>query len=131
MTDHSPTQDGHVGAGGLTVGGVLGVAGATEAAERLRTDGFPARLVARDAALWGPAAEAEAAIRLGWLDAARTSRPLVERLTALRAELRAEGVDHVVLAGMGGSSLAPEVITRTLGLPLTVLDTTDPHQVRA
>src|SRR5918999_5561121 len=32
---------------------------------------------------------------------------------------------------MGGSSLAPEVITRTLGRPLTVLDTTDPHQIRA
>ncbi|HZC40027.1 MAG TPA: glucose-6-phosphate isomerase, partial [Streptosporangiaceae bacterium] len=38
-------------------------------------------------------------------------------------------LDHVVLAGMGGSSLAPEVITRTAGVPLTVLDTTDPHQV--
>jgi glucose-6-phosphate isomerase len=37
----------------------------------------------------------------------------------------------VVLAGMGGSSLAPEVIARTLGRRLTVLDTTDPHQVRA
>ena len=32
---------------------------------------------------------------------------------------------------MGGSSLAPEVITRTAGRPLTVLDTTDPHQVGA
>ena len=41
------------------------------------------------------------------------------------------GLDHVVLAGMGGSSLAPEVIARTLGVRLTVLDTTDPHQVRA
>src|SRR5262249_34764784 len=41
------------------------------------------------------------------------------------------GLTHVVLAGMGGSSLAPEVIARTLGVPLTVLDTTDPHQVGA
>src|ERR687895_736883 len=46
------------------------------------------------------------------------------------AGVAAAGLDHVVLAGMGGSSLAPEVITRTLGRPLTVLDTTDPHQVR-
>jgi glucose-6-phosphate isomerase len=44
--------------------------------------------------------------------------------------LAARGLDHVVLAGMGGSSLAPEVITRTLDVPLTVLDTTDPHQIR-
>jgi glucose-6-phosphate isomerase len=49
----------------------------------------------------------------------------------LRDELRGEGVDRVVLAGMGGSSLAPEVITRTAGVDLTVLDTTDPGQVRA
>jgi glucose-6-phosphate isomerase len=41
------------------------------------------------------------------------------------------GLDHIVLAGMGGSSLAPEVITRTAGTPLTILDTTDPHQVGA
>ena len=38
---------------------------------------------------------------------------------------------HIVLGGMGGSSLAPEVITRTYGVPLTVLDATDPGQVRA
>lgn len=43
---------------------------------------------------------------------------------------RAEGLDHVVLAGMGGSSLAPEVITGSADVPLTVLDTTDPGQVR-
>ena len=58
-----------------------------------------------------------------------TSRPLVARITALREELLAEGVDHVVLCGMGGSSLAPEVITRTAGVELTVLDGTDPEQV--
>ena len=45
--------------------------------------------------------------------------------------LRADGVDHVVLAGMGGSSLAPEVIAATYGVELTVLDTTDPGQVAA
>jgi glucose-6-phosphate isomerase len=49
----------------------------------------------------------------------------------LHTELHDEGLDHIVLAGMGGSSLAPEVIARTLGKDLTVLDTTDPHQVRA
>jgi glucose-6-phosphate isomerase len=43
--------------------------------------------------------------------------------------VREAGLDHVVLCGMGGSSLAPEVISRT-NVPLTVLDTTDPHAVR-
>src|SRR5262249_42331287 len=97
----------------------------------LLADGVPARLAGQDATLWGPDAEPEAAIRLGWLDLPRTSRELLPRLAELRAELAAEGLDHVVLAGMGGSSLAPEVITRTAGVPLTVLDTTDPGQVRA
>jgi glucose-6-phosphate isomerase len=89
------------------------------------------RLAGKDPTLWGPEAAAEAAIRLGWLDAPRTSRELLPRLAALRDGLRADGLDHVVLAGMGGSSLAPEVITRTAGVELTVLDTTDPGQVQA
>ncbi len=129
MTDFLTPGGLSAAGGGLTVGGVHAEAGAADDADRLLADGFPARLVAKDATLWGPAAEAEAAVRLGWLDAAAASRPLVARLDALRSELRAEGLDHVVLAGMGGSSLAPEVITRTLGLRLAVLDTTDPDQV--
>jgi len=87
-------------------------------------------LAAKDASLWGPSAEPEASERLGWLDLPRTSRTLLPTLTALAEEARAEGLDHIVLAGMGGSSLAPEVITRTAGAPLTVLDTTDPHRIR-
>ncbi|MDQ1696007.1 MAG: hypothetical protein QOJ03_1360 [Frankiaceae bacterium] len=99
----------------------------TEAAR----DDVAAALVGRDPTLWGPEATAEATIRLGWLDCTRLSRPLVPEIEALRAELRAAGVDRVVLAGMGGSSLAPEVITSTYGVALTVLDTTDPGQVAA
>ncbi|GAA1297998.1 glucose-6-phosphate isomerase [Saccharothrix xinjiangensis] len=92
-------------------------------------DSAPSRLAAGDATLWGPAAEPEASIRLSWTTLHETSRPLVAEITALREELHAEGVDRVVLAGMGGSSLAPEVITGTAGVPLVVLDTTDPGQV--
>ncbi len=88
-------------------------------------------ITAQDPELWGPAAEPEASKRLGWTEAVAVSRPLVAEITALREQLAADGVDHVVLAGMGGSSLAPEVITRTYGVPLTVLDSTDPAQVRA
>jgi glucose-6-phosphate isomerase len=93
--------------------------------------GLAGALVAKDATLWGPDAEAEAARRLGWLDAPGVSRGLVERVHQLREALRADGVDHVALAGMGGSSLAPEVISRTYDAELTVLDTTDPEQVAA
>jgi glucose-6-phosphate isomerase len=98
---------------------------------QLASDDVAARLVAKDATLWGPDAESEAAIRLGWLDLPATSRELVARLADLRAELAADGLDRVVLCGMGGSSLAPEVICTTAGVPLVVLDTTDPGQVAA
>lgn len=93
-------------------------------------DDVAARLLAQDPTLWGPDAEAEASIRLGWLNPTEASRPLVGQIRALREELAAEGVTRVVLAGMGGSSLAPEVITRTAGVDLTVLDSTDPDSVR-
>ena len=94
-------------------------------------DRVASRIAGRDATLWGPAAEPEASIRLAWVGLGETSRPLLDRVAALRAELAAEGVDRVVLAGMGGSSLAPEVITGTAGVPLVVLDSTDPGQVAA
>jgi glucose-6-phosphate isomerase len=96
---------------------------------QLAEDRVAARLVQKDATLWGPDAEIEASARLGWLDLPATSRQLVSRLADLRAELAGEGLDRIVLCGMGGSSLAPEVICRTAGVPLVVLDTTDPGQV--
>jgi glucose-6-phosphate isomerase len=89
------------------------------------------RVTNLDETLWGPDAEAEAAKRLGWTQSCATSRPLVPEIIALRDELHADGVNHIVLAGMGGSSLAPEVITRTYGVELTVLDSTEPGQVRS
>ncbi|MFJ9778621.1 glucose-6-phosphate isomerase [Amycolatopsis sp. NPDC101161] len=98
-------------------------------AEQLVNDQIASKLAAQDATLWGPEAEAEASIRLSWTTLHKSSRPLIGEIEALRTELRSEGVDRVVLAGMGGSSLAPEVITATDGVALTVLDTTDPGQV--
>ena len=94
-------------------------------------DGLAARLVAKDPTLWGPEAQPEAEHRLGWLDLPQTSQELLPKLRELKERLSARGIDHVVLAGMGGSSLAPEVITRTAGAELTILDSTDPHQVGA
>jgi len=116
-------------AAGLTVYGAGHVPGAAELRAALVEAGVPGLLVAKDPTLWGPAAEAESKIRLGWVDTFRRSRELLPQLAELRSEL--SDLTHVVLAGMGGSSLAPEVIARTLGVPLTVLDTTDPHQVAA
>ncbi|GIG92981.1 glucose-6-phosphate isomerase [Plantactinospora endophytica] len=119
------------GAAGLAVYGAEAVDAAAPASARaaLLAEDVPARLVAKDPTLWGPDAQDEAAIRLGWVDTFRRGRDLLPQLAELKAELA--DLDHVVLAGMGGSSLAPEVITRTLGRSLTVLDTTDPGQVRA
>jgi glucose-6-phosphate isomerase len=93
--------------------------------------GLAKALVAKDPDLWGADARDEAAQRLGWLDLPETSQAVLPQLRALRQRFAAAELDHVVLAGMGGSSLAPEVITRTAGVELTVLDSTDPHQVGA
>jgi glucose-6-phosphate isomerase len=132
VTEAQPGYPGEVTAGAnvtvITRGaGVIGEQ--QHALAELASGGVPAALAAADPTLWGQGAESEAAIRLGWLRAPHASRALLAEIGGLAAQARADGLDHVVLAGMGGSSLAPEVITRTAGVPLTVLDTTDPHQV--
>jgi glucose-6-phosphate isomerase len=97
--------------------------------DKLVDERVASALANQDPTLWGPQAQPEAARRLAWVTLPETSRPLLATIEALRAELRSEGIDRVVLAGMGGSSLAPEVICATARVPLTVLDTTDPGQV--
>ncbi|MGO4257708.1 glucose-6-phosphate isomerase [Marmoricola sp. RAF53] len=99
--------------------------------DELVADGVASGIARQDATLWGAEAEAEAAKRLRWVALAEESRALVGRIEALRAERNAAGLDHVVLCGMGGSSLAPEVITAAAGVPLTVLDSSDPDYVRS
>ena len=94
-------------------------------------DRIATRIFAKDHTLWGPDAEAESSVRLGWVEAATVSQPLVDGILELRDALKAEGVTRIVLCGMGGSSLAPEVIAGTAGVELTVLDSTDPEQVGA
>jgi glucose-6-phosphate isomerase len=89
-----------------------------------------AKLAAKDATLWGPAAQAEAAIRLNWIDLPLTSRELLPILDALSAWTREIGHSDFVLCGMGGSSLAPEVIAAVYKKNLTVLDSTDPEHVK-
>jgi glucose-6-phosphate isomerase len=120
-------------AGGVTVtiNGTDLVMAARNATTTLVDAGVPKSLLGKDPNLWGPDAAALAATRLGWLDLPSTSRHYVPELRDLHAQLLADGIDHVVLAGMGGSSLAPEVIAATAGVRLTVLDTTDAGQVGA
>jgi glucose-6-phosphate isomerase len=115
----------------VSVAGESLVAARDAALEDALDNGVPAAIAGKDATIWGAEAIAEASIRLGWLDCVRVSRPLIAEIETLRDELRSAGVDRVVLAGMGGSSLAPEVITGTYDVELTVLDTTDPGQVAA
>ncbi|MFD2763067.1 glucose-6-phosphate isomerase [Micromonospora eburnea] len=118
-------------AAGLAVRGADAVDRSASASIRdaLLARDVPARLAAKDPTLWGPGAETGAKARLGWVDTHRRSRELLPQLAELTEELA--DLEHVVLAGAGGSALAPEAIARTLGRPLTVLDTADPGQVRA
>ena len=112
---------------------IVATGAAAEAVDRvvpqLVSDLVASGITAQDATLWGPDAESESAKRLGWTEAVAVSRPLLPDIAALRKKLVEDGVNHWVLGGMGGSSLAPEVITRTYGVALTVLDSTDPAQV--
>lgn len=97
--------------------------------DRLVSEKIASRIAAKDATIWGPEAEPESSIRLNWVDLHETSRPLLAEIEALQADLRSEGLDRIVLCGMGGSSLAPEVITRTAGVDLVVLDSTNPSVI--
>jgi glucose-6-phosphate isomerase len=97
--------------------------------DKLVAEQVASALANQDPTLWGPQAQPEAARRLAWVSLPQTSRPLLATIEALRAELHSAGIDRVILAGMGGSSLAPEVICATDKVALTVLDTTDPGQV--
>lgn len=87
------------------------------------------RLAKKDSSIWGTAAQAEASIRLNWVDLPESSRDLLPLLDALSAWSRELKHDNFVLCGMGGSSLAPEVIAATYRKKLTVLDSTDPEHV--
>ncbi len=105
--------------------------------EEARRDLLP-RLFAKDASLWvaEEREQAEVRDRLGWLELPVAMAPRLAEVEAFVAEVRAAGLRRVVLLGMGGSSLAPDVFSRILGvgpggLPLTVLDSTDPAAVLA
>ncbi|MFO0774951.1 MAG: glucose-6-phosphate isomerase [Nitrospiraceae bacterium] len=106
-----------------------------QALQQLRDQRVVARLWERDHRLWKPE-PTEIANRLGWLTL--VEQPVLDQsqLNALRAHVRQERIRDVVLLGMGGSSLGPEVLRLTFGSRagaprLWVLDTTVPATVRA
>lgn len=99
--------------------------------EAWRREGKVRRLWARDAKLWTGDDEAK---WLAWLDAPQAGLALLDALEAFQHTVHEEGFTHVLLLGMGGSSLGPEVLGETFGhrggYPrLLVLDSTDPQQV--
>jgi transaldolase / glucose-6-phosphate isomerase len=91
-----------------------------------------ARLWSKDASLWTGSGEER---WLGWLDVIEAQRQELGARTALAEAIRHDGITDVLLLGMGGSSLGPEVVSRVIGpvpgsLRLHVLDSTDPAQVK-
>jgi glucose-6-phosphate isomerase len=90
-----------------------------------KLEGVHARLALKDPTIWGPEAQAEAAVRLNWVDLPESSRSLLPEIDALVA--RFPHITRVILAGMGGSSLAPEVIAQSFKKTLFILDSTDPE----
>lgn len=96
------------------------------------------RLLAKDPTLWvaGDRERREVVERLGWLDLPASMADGLAEVERFAGEVRGAGFRRVVLLGMGGSSLAPDVCARLLardhGAPaLTVLDSTDPEAVLA
>jgi transaldolase/glucose-6-phosphate isomerase len=86
------------------------------------------RIWERDPTVWTGADESK---WLGWLDEPRRMRERVDEVRTLAGAVKADGLDTVVLLGMGGSSLAPEVLRLTVGVNgLHVLDTTHPRAIR-
>ncbi len=97
---------------------------------------FAERLWAKDPTLWSERPVAQISDRLGWLDLPETALAVLADVASLAREVADEGTRRIVLLGMGGSSLAPEVFHETFGSApgypeLIVLDSTHPDAVRA
>ncbi len=102
---------------------------------KFESDHFLSRFYAMDGSLWTtePKGQEEVRIRMGWLSLPDSSKALLPVLNKFAAEIHDSGYTQALLFGMGGSSLAPEVISLIFeggsGLKLTILDSTDPAQV--
>ncbi|MFN8520597.1 MAG: glucose-6-phosphate isomerase [Chloroflexota bacterium] len=108
------------------------------AIQRAVTERWASRLQARDTTIWttDPAVAATIGNRLGWLDAPVSFTDEIAELEAWAGGIREVGFTHAVVCGMGGSSLAPDVLAQVLprsahGIRVSVLDSTDPAAVAA
>lgn len=115
--------------------GSVGAAVRSRLAEWTRTDAA-GRVWRKDPTFWPQAPPSEVAGRLGWLRAPERSASRIAELEEFANDVVRDGIEHIVLLGMGGSSLAAEVIDRVLpherGRPsFSVLDSTHPDAVRA
>ncbi|MGD9001318.1 MAG: bifunctional transaldolase/phosoglucose isomerase [Anaerolineae bacterium] len=104
------------------------------ALDEMARDDIIDRIWRHDHTVWKPDPE-EIVNRLGWLHIARMMQEHVPRLESLVEDVQGDGYSDVLLLGMGGSSLAPEVFSKVFqgqnGLDLAVLDSTDPGAVLA
>jgi len=106
-----------------------------ERVKKAHAENVAQRIWARDETLWGGPGVPEIADRLGWLTISEKMLEHVGGLYEFVEQAKADGLEHAVLLGMGGSSLGPEVIRRSYGevpgsMHLHVLDSTDPGAVR-
>lgn len=104
--------------------------------ERWRDERMASRIWSRDHTVWSREEVPELTDRLGWLDLPAVPSTALDEQLEFADEVVAEGFDHVVLLGMGGSSLAPELFQTTFGNSprhprLLVLDTTHPAAIAA
>ena len=104
----------------------------------LQMNDFVEGLWAKRPELWSddPDVQKKISNRLGWLESPELMVKSLPRLTRFADAVRKDGIAHVVLLGMGGSSLAPEVMRAILGVAagwpwFTMLDSTDPGAVKA
>jgi glucose-6-phosphate isomerase len=108
----------------------------SDAIERAEREQFVPRIWAKDAALWKSTETHQKIINnsLGWLTVPRYTTERIDEMETFAREVCAAGFTHLMLLGMGGSSLCPEVFRRTFGKregfpELLVLDTTDPDTI--
>jgi len=114
-------------------------AAVAEQLARASEEDVAGRIAREDATLWGPSGTPEVANRLGWLTIVERTLAELGALELFAAEAHDEGLEDIVLLGMGGSSLAPEVLRRSFagdGIKsppsprLHVLDSTDAARIR-
>lgn len=104
--------------------------------DRWAEQNFARRVWSRDFSLWQSEPQPDLADRMGWLDLPQRMEHKCDAILSFARQIKEEGLSHVLLLGMGGSSLAAEVFQKTFGSApgfpeLFVLDSTHPAAVTA